>query len=92
MNFLSSKPAINYIALSGRCLVACTMLGWLTILITSFSPKSHWLERCGFVAVIFFSVANLLVLTLTRRSGPQSSSGDSGATGSGSGSAGGTPE
>jgi hypothetical protein len=64
------------------------MVAWLIILITSFSAKFHWLERCGFVAVILFSTANLLVLTLSRKSGQQSGTSDSGATASASGNGG----
>ena len=46
---------------------AGNMLAWLTVLIASFSPRYHWLQRSGYMAAFFFSVGGLVLLYRHRR-------------------------
>lgn len=61
MSSHSSLQTKTHYALSW-CFWAGNTLAWLTVLVCSFHPRFHWLQRLGYIAAIIFSTGNLVLV------------------------------
>lgn len=61
MSFRLSSEGKIYKALR-VCFAVGALLAWIMVLMFSSQPDSHWLQRLGLLAAIFFSTGNVVLI------------------------------